>query len=581
MKVSQHQALSEFSLDHLGNDTSDLPEIERLIQAIPPDIEPLQRATKIQPVFRVIASIDNPAERSAWVEKSVNWFYPNGDPGKRGFADDCKALLRSLITERKGQDKVEAATPKLSPDAFAEELMHQGMMKSIHPLQDFHDSQMYFTIRLKGEPYLIRSDRSYFRHSEAATLGVKLEPFDFEEERALSNAAVASFIRDDHSESAVDLFDDICQHIRRFVYFIDPKIPQFLALWCMGTYVHRVFAAYPYVSLLADKQSGKSLLMQVMTPICFGGDVCINLSEASLFRDVAQTVRTLFIDEAEALTSWNKDKNSAIFTLLNAGYQKNAKVKRQVQKADRNFETQSYRLYSPKMFAGINSLDEVLQSRTIPLQLVRKRDSEAVEKYRERMETKRIESLRDRCYLFALRFANDIADLYQSDDLALPEHLTNREEELWTPIFILADCIDAGNGDSALRDSMAALSQSTGRTKTSRDQTENRSVILLRTLLEMFDSHSPLPERAVDEEGWISYTKRDVYQYFKDTDDFSQINSQSSLSRKFNRLSLSPELPCWRSKGQTRQSGKLHQFHIARLTELWERQTSEKWLPVT
>ena len=83
-----------------------------------------------------------------------------------------------------------------------------------------------------------------------------------------------------------------------------------------------------------------------------------------MFHEVQVNGSTLLLDEAEDLLG--REEGSKM-RLLKAGFSKAGKIKRR----DRTFNC-----YSPKMFAGIRGLDEVLADRTIRIRLERKLDSE-------------------------------------------------------------------------------------------------------------------------------------------------------------------------------------------------------------
>ena len=98
----------------------------------------------------------------------------------------------------------------------------------------------------------------------------------------------------------------------------------------------------------------------------------------------------------------------------NAGFNKSGVVKRCEGTGKGGFEVKAYNAYSPKMFAGINEIDDVLQDRTVRIPILRKKDNEVVDRYKgadDILELQR--EIRDELYTFALAYAKDIAEFYR------------------------------------------------------------------------------------------------------------------------------------------------------------------------
>jgi hypothetical protein len=147
-----------------------------------------------------------------------------------------------------------------------------------------------------------------------------------------------------------------------------------------------IFRYYPYVWLNAAKGSGKSLLMEVSSAIAFNGELMTSPTEAVIFRDVSGNRITMFIDEVEQLRKRDKEAFSSVISLLNVGFSKSGLVKRVEKNNNGGFDVKKYSAYSPKMFAGINEIDDVLQDRTVKIQLLRKKEDEEVERFKDRSE---------------------------------------------------------------------------------------------------------------------------------------------------------------------------------------------------
>lgn len=155
--------------------------------------------------------------------------------------------------------------------------------------------------------------------------------------------------------------------IEKFKEFIDLKEENynFVVLWTIGTYFHKNFNSYPYLFINAMRGSGKTRLLKLIKETAKNGEVIMSLTESVLFR--SDNNSTMLIDEFEGVVG--KDK-SALRELLNASYKKGIKVKRMRKSKSMEGERQvieEFELYRPIAMANILGMEEVLESRCIPI----------------------------------------------------------------------------------------------------------------------------------------------------------------------------------------------------------------------
>ena len=140
-----------------------------------------------------------------------------------------------------------------------------------------------------------------------------------------------------------------------------------VAVWIIGTYLHKEFQSYPYLFLNAMKGSGKTRTLKLITDLSYMGEILLQPTEAVLFR----TNSTLGIDEAESIT---RKGFESLRELLNGSYKKGSKVKRMKQK--KTFEgteqvVEEFDIYRPIVLANINGMEDVLGDRCINVILER------------------------------------------------------------------------------------------------------------------------------------------------------------------------------------------------------------------
>jgi len=416
---------------------------------------------------------------------------------------------------------------------------------TIHPSQDFVGVIMFYGVKLSGKTCMINSKKEFFSIEEGIKHGYWFSNMGLDTAK-FSASGIRKYIKGGYSVNIADLYQKIYRYIKRFVKLNDEDSIILLTLWTMGTYIFSIFRYYPYIWLNAEKQSGKTLLMEVLSVVAFNGDLSINPTEAVIFRDIANNKITMFIDEVEQLRKRDKEAFSSIISVLNAGFNRNGVVKRNEGMGNGKFKVKSYNVYSPKMFAGINEIDEVLQDRTIKVKLLRKKDNEPVERYKNTAEIETLQQeIRDDLYVFGLTCGRDIAYCYHNDDnIRGIAHLGNRELDIWEPIFVLANIVDdvSRNSENEMElnvtASMERLSKASFEEKQADSITQNDTYKVLSVIKRMFDDESIHYEQENDNR---IYRTEDVLVFFKGQEEFEYLEKPNSLTIKLKKADVRSE----------------------------------------
>lgn len=318
----------------------------------------------------------------------------------------------------------------------------------------------------------------------------------------LSPQAIERFL-DGETIEPLQLYLDIRAYVNRFVYFTDDRYLDLLTTWCMGTYLFPVFRHYPYLWLNAEKGSGKTTVLEIIRPICFNGQMLVSPTPAVLFREVSANRVTLLIDEFEGMTKQNKENASAIFDILNAGYNREGQVKRTEPSPNGDYRVRTFSAYSPKIFSGIKEIDNVLRDRTIQVRMLRKGVNDQRARYKVTQEVEALQQeLRDRCYIFSLSYASRIAESYHSGivERKILGHLSNRELDLWEPLVSILYTLDHDDV-VGLMQPIVSLSQQSFEEKSTDDMVDSdtsKIIVGLKALLE-----SDLEFKQVTENGLV------------------------------------------------------------------------------
>ncbi|MCK4816602.1 DUF3631 domain-containing protein, partial [bacterium] len=503
----------------------------------------------LEPILRKMAALI-PVQADAILRYTIKEHF--------GFTNDEIKKYDSLLKQYRKELEKDKPKKKIDKKEIIKILSEGKDSQKIHPAQDYCNGKMVFAVQIGEEWYLLTSERELIDFEEAENEGFVLEHKNIDTSN-FSYQGIQTFLEKKDHVDISELYESIYSYIKRFVYFPEESYLHYIALWVMGTYLYMIFRYYPYVWLNAEKGSGKTLLMEIVSPIAFNGELMTSPTEAVIFRDVSYNQVTMFIDEVEQLRKRDKEVYGSIISLLNAGFNKSGHVKRAEGNGKGSFAVKRYLAYSRKMFAGINDIDDVLRDRTIKIPLLRKKENELVERYKETEEIKRIQqSIRDDLYIFSLKHGPEIAVIYSTESGLIQgmSHLDNRELDIWEPTFLLANIVDTQNDNRRLTDMMEGLSRKSCEEKISESIAQNETHKALNVLKGMFEEVCP-----VSEEGNIEvYDAHQVLEYFKSTEEFEWIEKTNILTRRLKKVGIKSE--------QRRIEGEKQRVYIVNVKEI-------------
>ena len=271
--------------------------------------------------------------------------------------------------------------------------------------------------------------------------------------------------------------EDVCAYLKRFVVFTSEAQSTAIALWVAHTWTIDAFDYTPYLQITSpEKRCGKSRVLDCLEPLTPKAWRAISPSEAVLFRKIDSDQPTLLLDETDTLFSnGNDDRGELLRSLLNAGFERKAKVPRCI---DKGREVHDFAVFCPKAFAGIGSLPDTVTDRCIPVRLRKKRREESVERFRGREAAVIANPIRERLQEWAMR-PETISTLNSARPL-IPDQLSDRQADICEPLLAISD---AAGGDWPQRARKALIELST-----SDAQEESVNVKLLSDIRNVFDA---------------------------------------------------------------------------------------------
>jgi hypothetical protein len=236
------------------------------------------------------------------------------------------------------------------------------------------------------------------------------------------------------SISCGSLLDAILAFIRRFVALSDSQA-RVLALWVAHTHAFAAADATPYLAITpAEKQSGKSRLLEVLEIVVANPWFTGRVTPAVLIRKIDSDQPTLLLDESDAAFNSEKEYAEALRGVLNTGHRRGGKASCCVGQGA-NITFRDFSTFSPKAIAGIGRLPDTVADRSIPIRLKRAIACERVERFRHRNADSAAAELRGRLKAWSAAEEKSLRDSLP----LLPEQLTDRQQDGAEPLLAIAD----------------------------------------------------------------------------------------------------------------------------------------------
>ena len=290
------------------------------------------------------------------------------------------------------------------------------------------------------------------REDLAAALGVPKALLDEEykaqrqaAEAAAAAAAPKSFLgkKDPEPwEEEVDgdaLLDEIVLTINKYLVTPDGAA-ETMALWSVFTHALDCFYIAPYLAVTSPTiECGKTSVLDILNELTHRGLLFANISPAAIYRAVDAFRPTLLIDEAECSL---KDKEE-LRGILNSRHRRGCGVIR--VEGDKH-EPRFFSTWGTKAIALVGRLKPSLASRSIHIEMRRKRGSDKVDEVRvDRLG--HLLPIKRR----AMRWAKDNESALREADPAMPDGVHGRAADNWRPLLAVADLAGAGWPERARR----------------------------------------------------------------------------------------------------------------------------------
>lgn len=194
----------------------------------------------------------------------------------------------------------------------------------------------------------------------------------------------------------------------------------------------------------------------------------------------------------------------------------------------------SYSAFSPKLFAGITDIDNVLLSRCIKINMKMIKDTSKIDEFqltpKQKKENTRI--VND-LHIFGLKYVDEINELYQNKELLVfPTNYTPREKDLWKPLYAIAKIVDKEIGTNTINSILEYAKIL--RNELEKERYKELTPRLIKHLENLVNEQDTIELK----EHWDWYPVNEISNYLRDTGDFPEIKSNESLGKYLGKFEL-------------------------------------------
>jgi hypothetical protein len=335
------------------------------------------------------------------------------------------------------------------------------------------------------------------------------------------------------SASAMPQLGDILDEIERLVHLYislpSPELAMVIACWIANTYTYELFRYCGYISIRSSTPGcGKSRLLELVAMLSNGNPpVTANPTPATIYRS---SRRVHCFDEIDRLRGADKEAAATVMAILNQGFQKGATVERADKNRNAEFEVRAFAAYGPKIFAGLEQLDDTLASRCLMVPM--RPAPQRLPRFARDLD-KQSERIRTALTKWAEEHGADIEvvieGLYLSNETPELKEYDYRFQDIAEPLFVLARLADHERPEGPLV--MPRLL--TGLKKAAQERApstrEQQHVALLQIFSDLLKGEDQ------------TFVPTDtLFRKCKETEILSSISSPKALANIMNSLGLAP-----------------------------------------
>ncbi len=153
------------------------------------------------------------------------------------LTDDEVKILMEVLNEAEKKEKL------------YEKLLNTPNFITINPSQDYSEEQgMNYTFFSGDTKYIVTSKKEIYSFEECEDNGIKLTNIGASTSK-LNPKIVVKYVRDGMSVKASNIFLEIIEIFKKYIFFEIQSLYSVLAMWIIHTYLYKLFLYVPYLWL--------------------------------------------------------------------------------------------------------------------------------------------------------------------------------------------------------------------------------------------------------------------------------------------------------------------------------------------
>lgn len=153
------------------------------------------------------------------------------------LTDDEVKILMEVLNEAEKKEKL------------YEKLLNTPNFITINPSQDYSEEQgMNYTFFSGNTKYIVTSKKEIYSFEECEDNGIKLTNIGASTSK-LNPKIVVKYVRDGMSVKASNIFLEIIEIFKKYIFFEIQSLYSVLAMWIIHTYLYKLFLYVPYLWL--------------------------------------------------------------------------------------------------------------------------------------------------------------------------------------------------------------------------------------------------------------------------------------------------------------------------------------------
>jgi hypothetical protein len=260
------------------------------------------------------------------------------------------------------------------------------------------------------------------------------------------------------TEVTAALLDDVRAFLEQYVVLAASEAIA-VALWVAHTHAIAAADCTPYLAITsAEKQSGKSTLLDVLELMVANPWITGGASAGALVRKISSSSPTLLLDEVDAAFGGSQEYTQTVRGILDSGFKRGRAYSMCVGGSGAPWQVRDFDVFGAKALAGLGDLPDTIASRSIPIRMRPKLRSEPVVRLRTAEAKENVAPLRERL----TAWAQDALDELHGARPDLPDCLGHRSADVWEPLLAIAE-LAGSRWRAAAHDAAGELSSEAGR----------------------------------------------------------------------------------------------------------------------